>query len=58
MTPTPRRSLTDDKLCAAKGLFLFGPGDLVRVKLNSDSSPKRYWRGPRSQEVWEEGDYT
>ena len=25
--------------------------------LNPESSPKRFWRGPRSQEVGEEGDY-
>ena len=24
---------------------------------NAELSPKRYWRGPRSQEVGEEGDY-
>ena len=26
--------------------------------LNAELSPKRYWRGPRSQEVEEEGEYT
>ena len=25
---------------------------------NAELSPKRYWRGPRSQEVGEEGDYS
>ena len=25
---------------------------------NAELSPKRYWRGPRSQELGEEGDYT
>ena len=25
---------------------------------NAELSPKKYWRGPKSQEVGEEGDYT
>ena len=26
--------------------------------LNAELSPKRYWQGPRTQEVGKEGDYT
>ena len=31
-------------------------GWLVRELSNTELSPKRYWRGPRSQEAGEEGD--
>ena len=38
------------------------PGDTqIEIWLdlfNAELSPKRYWRGPGSQEVGEEGDYT
>ena len=63
--PRRGRFLKVDSIIAtslAARYIMSRPNRLTKVRFdwvfNAELSPKRYWRGPRSQEVGEEGDFS